>query len=170
MTCGIKSARRHFWSPTGPSHAPAPFYISLANASAHGALAHGLFLNSHGFTAFDVGKSSRQEMWISSPDPVLDYFLFAGPTLAKVLEQFTALSGRLSLPPKWSLGMKYDYDNGKQDERFDESLTAAFAAHGIAQDRVILEPGWQQPQFLWDKARPPPLVPVGTLLYGEKGY
>ena len=98
-------------SDRGPSHAPAPFYISLANASTHGAesVAHGFMLNSHGFSAFDIGKSSQGEMLVSSPDPVLDYFLFAGPTPAKVLEQYTALTGRLSLPPKWSLGMKVSF-------------------------------------------------------------
>ena len=59
--------------------APAPFYISLANTSTGGgAVAHGFFLNSHGFSAFDIGKNSSAQLLISSPDPVMDYFLFAG--------------------------------------------------------------------------------------------
>lgn len=135
-------------SDDGPSHAPAPFYISLANTSTTGALAHGFFLNSHGFSAFDIGKNSSGRVLISSPDPVMDYFLFAGPTPIDVMRQFTALTGRMSLPPKWSLGMKYDYNDRKQNEQFDETLTTAFASNGIAMDRVILEPGWQNPQYL----------------------
>lgn len=41
-------------------------------------MAHGFFLNSHGFSAFDIGKNSSAQLLISSPDPVMDYFLFAG--------------------------------------------------------------------------------------------
>lgn len=48
---------------TGPSHAPAPYYISLAqDASTNKSVAHGYFLNTHGYSSFDVGSNSSQEM------------------------------------------------------------------------------------------------------------
>lgn len=100
---------------TGPSHAPAPSYISLAvDAATNKSLAHGFFLNTHGYSAFDLGATTPAQLGISSPDPVFDYFLFAGPTPAAVIRQFaTVAGGRMSLPPKWAMGMKYDpQENG----------------------------------------------------------
>lgn len=48
---------------TGPSHAPAPFYISLAqDVQTNKSVAHGLFLNTHGYSSFDVGSNTSQEM------------------------------------------------------------------------------------------------------------
>ena len=65
---------------TGPSHAPAPSYISLAtDAAANQSVAHGFFLNTHGYSAFDLGAAVPGQLGISSPDPIMDYFLFAGP-------------------------------------------------------------------------------------------
>lgn len=79
-------------------------------------MAHGFFLNTHGFSAFDVGANRSGELWVSSPDPVLDYFLFAGPSPAAVLGQFTTVTGRMSLPPKWAMGLKYDPLDRAQNE------------------------------------------------------
>ncbi len=95
---------------TGPSHAPAPSYISLGvDAATNKSLAHGFFLNTHGYSAFDLGATTSTQLGISSPDPIFDYFLFAGPTPAAVIRQFaTVAGGRMSLPPKWAMGMKYD--------------------------------------------------------------
>jgi len=37
-------------------------------------------------------------------DGDLDYYVFVGPTLPEVVRRFTALTGRMALPPRWSLG------------------------------------------------------------------
>ena len=53
---------------SGPSHAPAPFYISLASdPSTNKSLAHGFFLNTHGYSAFDLGATTTAKLGISSP-------------------------------------------------------------------------------------------------------
>jgi hypothetical protein len=44
--------------PDGQSHAPAPFYISVQPGGA--GLAHGLLLNSHRYSMFDVGLVNDQ--------------------------------------------------------------------------------------------------------------
>ena len=49
-----------------------------------------------------------------------------------------------------------------------------WASLGATERAAAAELGWANAEH-WDggmetAARPPPLVPVGTLLYGEKGY
>ena len=140
---------------TGPSHAPAPSYISLAkNAATNSSVAHGFFLNTHGFSAFDVGANDTQKLMISTPDPVYDYFLFAGPTPAAVIGQFSNVAGgRMSLPPKWAMGMKYDPDESGDNQSFIQSIVEDFADHGVRMDRVVLEPAWQGDQYNWNTAK-----------------
>ena len=69
--------------PDGRSHAPAPFYISLAKDGR----AHGLLLNTNRYSMWDVGRGSGQELRIHTGDPTLEYYLFIGPTPVDVLRQ-----------------------------------------------------------------------------------
>ena len=118
---------------TGPSHAPAPSYISLGiDAATNRSLAHGFFLNTHGYSAFDLGATTPTELGISSPDPIFDYFLFAGPTPAEVIRQFaTVAGGCMSMPPKWAMGMKYDpQENGDNVSYLDRSCCPLFKGFG----------------------------------------
>ena len=142
---------------TGPSHAPAPSYISLAtDAATNRSVAHGFFLNTHGYSAFDLGAGTPSQLGISSPDPIFDYFLFAGPTPAAVIGQFaTVAGGRMSLPPKWAMGMKYDPQEDGDNGTFVPKVLNQFADRGIRPDRAILEPAWQNPQYLWDEKKFP---------------
>jgi hypothetical protein len=93
----------------GPSHAPAPFYCSVRSdpGSPAGFVAHGVLLNTGGYSMFDLGNSSQAEIRIHSPDKVMDSFLFVGPTPKAVIAQMTSISGRPPLPPLWALGFKY---------------------------------------------------------------
>eukprot|EP01051_Picozoa_sp_SAG22_P005310 SAG22_NODE_311_length_12629_cov_20.911891_5_plen_1434_part_00 len=142
---------------TGPSHAPAPSYISLAaDAATNKSVAHGYFLNTHGYSAFDLGATTPGQLGISSPDPVMDYFLLAGPTPAAVIGQFATIAGgKMSLPPKWAMGMKYDPRENGDNQTYVPQVLKEFAARGIRPDRAILEPAWQDPQYLWDPKKFP---------------
>lgn len=142
---------------SGPSHAPSPSYISLGrNRQTNVSVAHGFFLNSHGYSAFDVGMSNPDEILVSSPDPIYDYFLFAGPTPAAVIGQYSeVVGGRMSLPPKWAMGMKYDPAEKGYNTSFIETVVSQFAARGIRPDRVVLEPAWQGEQYNWDTGKFP---------------
>ena len=140
---------------TGPSHAPSPSYISLArDKQTNKSLAHGFFLNTHGYSAFDVGHSNSGELLVSSPDPIYDYFLFAGPTPRAVIGQFSeVVGGRLSLPPKWAMGMKYDPAEAAYNTTFIDTVVQQFADRGVRPDRVVLEPAWQGQQYNWDGSK-----------------
>ena len=125
---------------TGPSHAPAPSYISLAtDAATNASVAHGFFLNTHGYSAFDLGASAPGQLGISSPDPIMDYFLFAGPTPAAVIGQFANVAGGcMSLPPKWAMGMKYDpRENGKHTPQSHRNMICRHTSDRLLWLQVI---------------------------------
>ena len=121
-------------APDGESHAPAPFYISIA---ADGT-AHGFLLNTNRYSAWDVGNSSKDEIRISTGDSDLEYFLLAGPTPAAVLKQLASLCGLPPLPPMWSLGFKYHTLN-TQPQAYVEAIVKNFSAHKIPLSHVVIE-------------------------------
>jgi len=148
----------------GPSHAPAPFYISVGKAGSK-SVSHGFFLNTHGYSAFDVGSSVNDALLVSSPDPVLDYFLFAGPTVREVVQQFTTVTGKMTIPPKWAMGLKYDPWDSHQNQAFVESIVrlathfrtfaslfSPFLFVIAFGDRLVLLEG-PPPQYYWDSSR-----------------
>ena len=90
---------------------------------------------------------------------VVDLFFFAGPTNHAVLEQFTALTGRMSMPPKWAMGLWYHpQENSNQNVVLD--VVASFAKNDVPLAALTLEPPWQthayscsyvwNPSMFWD--------------------
>ena len=61
--------------------------------------------------------------------------------------------GRISLPPSWAMGMKYDPAEGGDNATFVKTVIEEFAARGIRPDRAILEPAWQGTQYNWNTAK-----------------
>jgi len=74
-----------------------PFYITSQG--------YGVLVNNPGNVSFEVASHHSTRVQFSIEEHTLDYYIFGGPTPKKVLEQFTALSGRPSLPPVWSFGL-----------------------------------------------------------------
>jgi alpha-D-xyloside xylohydrolase len=73
-----------------------------------------LFLSSRGYGVFvhdttriglDFGATSGHALAIEVPGSSLDYFFLYGPTLTRILESYTGLTGRAPVPPKWSFGV-----------------------------------------------------------------
>lgn len=84
-----------------------PFFITFRNG-----LAHGLFFDNPSKTVFDL-RTDDTYYSITAETGIIDYYVFAGPTIKDVLEQYTALTGRMPIPPKWSLGYhqsRYSYE------------------------------------------------------------
>ncbi|WP_010094251.1 glycoside hydrolase family 31 protein [Ornithinibacillus scapharcae] len=84
-----------------------PYFMTLRNGKAHG-----IFFDNTFRTFFDM-KSSEENYSFSAEGGQLDYYVMAGPHPKMVLEQYTYLTGRMPLPPKWSLGYhqsRYSYE------------------------------------------------------------
>ena len=134
----------------GNSHAVTPFFLSTRG--------YGIFLNTNTYSNFDLGKTNKELMEIRSQDPVLDYYLFYGPTFHDLLQRYTRLTGRMQMPPKWGLGFWYRM---KSDWKADKAgaIAKEFRDHEIPCDVLGLEPAWQTHayscSYIWNRSQFP---------------
>jgi alpha-glucosidase len=84
---------------TDPLYQSIPFFIGL-----RGGTAYGLFTDNSYRTRFDMGSTDRFHYAVSAEGGDIDQYLIAGPSMAEVLRRYTGLTGRMPLPPRWSLG------------------------------------------------------------------
>jgi len=76
-----------------------PFYIGIHNNKSYG-----LFYNNTYKLFFNFGLSTPGFTSVTSDGGDVDYFLMYDTTVAKVISHYTSLTGRMPLPPLWSLG------------------------------------------------------------------
>jgi len=82
-----------------------PFYITFVPNLQ---IAYGLFYDNLATTTFEMGGEIDNYYapyrYYQADDGDLDYYLIYGPSIAEVVEKFSALTGRIPLPPRWALG------------------------------------------------------------------
>jgi len=86
-------------SSTDPLYSDVPFFMVL-----RGGQAHGIFLDNTWRSFFDIGREQPNLLTFGADGGDLDYYFINGPDPKKVIERYTALTGRMPLPPLWSLG------------------------------------------------------------------
>ncbi|MRH44197.1 DUF4968 domain-containing protein [Aquibacillus halophilus] len=117
---------------TDPLYESIPYFMTLRDGRAHG-----IFFDNTSRTTFDM-KSAKDIYSIKAETGQLDYYVFAGPSPKDVLEQYTYLTGRMPIPPKWALGYhqsRYSY----QSEHEVRELAANFIKKEIPVDVIYLD-------------------------------
>jgi len=92
---------------TDPLYKAIPFFVGLRKG-----VAYGLFFDNTYWSSFDFGKESADYFSFGADGGELNYYFVAGPEPKKVIERYTALTGRSPLPPLWTLGYqqcRYSY-------------------------------------------------------------
>lgn len=92
---------------TDPLYQSIPFYIGI-----HNGLQYGIFQDNSHKTYFNFGASNDRFMSFGSASGEMNYYLIANSSVAKIIESYTFLTGRIEMPPYWSLGFqqcKYSY-------------------------------------------------------------
>jgi alpha-glucosidase len=96
------------WNTDAPDHTPItdplyetfPFFMGI-----HSGLTYGYFLDNTHKSYFDFGAScDDQFIWMGADDGDLNYYFFGAQTIADIIEDYTWLTGRMEMPPLWSLG------------------------------------------------------------------
>jgi alpha-glucosidase len=116
-----------------PLYATFPFYIGI-----HGRLVYGVYLDSTWRTRFNFGAANDRFASFSTEGGAVRYYLFAGEGVADLLESYTAVTGRMPLPPLWSLGYhqsRYSYRSQGEVLR----VARTFRDKGIPCDAVHLD-------------------------------
>lgn len=88
-----------YGSVTDNMYQAIPFFMALRPG-----IAYGVFFNTTYWSQFDLGAEQPGVWQMESRGPELDYYLIYGPRPAQILETYTALTGRMPLPPRWALG------------------------------------------------------------------
>jgi alpha-glucosidase len=116
-----------------------PYYMSIPffyHQNAQTAAIGGSFIDNgyRGFYDF-TGEETYQ---ISFAGGQYSEYVFAGPAMADILEDYTWLTGRINLPPMWALG--YHQCRWKRYSQEDvEALGAKFRECGIPLDTLWLD-------------------------------
>ncbi|GAB2705453.1 hypothetical protein GCM10027037_34130 [Mucilaginibacter koreensis] len=144
------------WNTDAPHHTPEtdplyesfPFYIGL-----HGGLTYGLFLDNTHKSYFDFGASTdNQTSWFGADAGDLNYYFFGAQGVARIIEDYTWLTGRMEMPPLWSLGYqqcRWSYMSAQEVLEVAET----FRNHQIPADVVYCDIDYMDAYkiFTWNK-------------------
>jgi alpha-glucosidase len=84
-----------------PLYTAIPYYLAYEPASG---TAYGVLYDNLSVTEFDIGKTDPAAVSCQADDGDLDYYLIFGPSPDEVAVKYSRLTGRPSLPPRYSLG------------------------------------------------------------------
>ncbi|MDB5029285.1 glycoside hydrolase family 31 protein [Mucilaginibacter sp.] len=85
---------------TDPLYKTFPFFIGL-----HSGLTYGLFFDNTHKSYFDFGATTDEQMsWFGADGGDMNYYFFGAQNIRNILEDYTWLTGRMEMPPLWSLG------------------------------------------------------------------
>lgn len=145
---------------TDPLYESIPFFLAVK-----GGVAHGIFFNNSYWSSFDMGKESRDRYSFGAQGGTLDYYVIAGPGPKDVVSRFTALVGRMPLPPLWSLGYQQCRWSYYPEERVRE-LAKTFRDKKIPADVIYLDIDYMEGYriFTWsEKNFPRPAAMIADL-------
>jgi len=136
---------------TDPLYTTFPFYIGL-----HNGLCYGIFLDNTYQSDFNFGASNNRFSSFGARGGNLDYYFIHQPTVSQIIESYTFLTGRMPLPPLWSLGYhqnRYSYYPDTEVLRIAETLREK----NIPCDSITLDIHYMDEYklFTWDKTRFP---------------
>jgi alpha-D-xyloside xylohydrolase len=137
----------------------------------------GLFFHHHSKLTYELANPALQTAAARVADPYLDYFFIHGPSPKEIISRYTELTGRPTVPPRWSFGVWWSrcmYRNRDQVEGIVERLQEL----DIPGDVIHLDPLWLKGRkdkrldgchFEWDdEAFPDPQGFVDWL--GDRGF
>lgn len=116
---------------------------------------YGLFFDSYRRGYFDIGQSQTDVMEFGVKDSVLSTYLIFDERPAYLLAEYTRLTGRQPLPPRWALGYiqsRYGYKSQNQAAQ----IVAQTKAAGFPIDATLMDLYWfggkeRMGDLKWDK-------------------
>lgn len=89
----------HYGPHDDPLYVSIPFYIGL-----HSNLAYGIFLDNSYKSLFNFGAGTQRFSSFSAVDGEMDYYFIHQPDVKGIIKDYTALTGRMPMPPLYALG------------------------------------------------------------------
>ena len=137
-----------------PIYSSIPFYVGI-----HNNLNYGIFLDNTYQSDFNFGASNNRFSSFSAQGGEMNYYFIYNKNLADIITSYTGLTGRMAMPPLWSLGYqqnRYSYYPDTEVLRVAQTLREKkIPADGITLDIHYMD---NYKLFTWDKNRfPDPL-------------
>lgn len=123
---------------TEQSYKNVPFFMSIKG--------YGIFVNSTAKIIFNMGAESNVSYSFEVKDKTLDLYFIYGPSFKEILYRYTELTGRPSIPPKWSFGLWMSggfLDIYKTRKSFEE-LAEKIRYHNLPCDVIHIDPWWMK--------------------------
>ncbi|WP_236652857.1 glycoside hydrolase family 31 protein [Chitinophaga vietnamensis] len=134
-----------------PIYSTIPFYIGI-----HHHLNYGIFFDNTFQSDFNFGASNNRFSSFGARGGEMNYYFIYHPQLVNIVSTYTALTGRMPLPPMWSLGYqqnRYSYYPDTEVMRIAETLREKrIPADGITLDIHYMD---AYKLFTWNKDRFP---------------
>ena len=134
-----------------PIYSTIPFYIGI-----HSGLNYGIFLDNTWQSDFNFGASNNRFSSFGVQGGEMDYYFIYHTRLADITTSYTDLTGRMPLPPLWSLGYqqnRYSYYPETEVFRIAQTLREKkIPADGITLDIHYMD---AYKLFTWNKDRFP---------------
>lgn len=92
---------------TDPLYCSTPFYIGI-----HHGLLYGIFFDNTFKSFFNFGASNDRFSSFSADAGEMNYYFMTGNSVKEIISHYTSLTGRMPMPPKWSIGYqqcRYSY-------------------------------------------------------------
>ncbi|MDP4185679.1 MAG: glycoside hydrolase family 31 protein [Bacteroidota bacterium] len=128
-----------------------PFFIGL-----HSGLCYGIFMDNSSKSNFNFGAGNNRFSSFSAAYGEMDYYFFYSKNVPGIIESYTQLTGRIPMPPLWSLGYQQCRWTYFPD---DEVMNVAthFRERKIPVDMMYLDIHFMDHYklFTWDKNRFP---------------
>jgi len=130
----------------------AEYPVPLLLSTGRDGHAYGVFFDNVHRLRFDLGHTKASELRLDADGGEIDLYVIDGPTLAEVLERYTGLTGRPSLPPLWALGYWQSkctyYDWNALDEAYHQ-----LDSRGFPVDAMVIDADWPEhvQDYQWAK-------------------
>ncbi|GAB6098495.1 glycoside hydrolase family 31 protein [Halanaerocella petrolearia] len=150
---------------TDPLYQSIPFLIGFKEDTSYG-----IYFDNTYKSHFDLGTTGKDYYSFWAEGGKMDYYFINGPELKAVISDYTELTGKMPLPPKWALGYhqsRYSY----YPETKVRDLAETFREKEIPCDAIHFDIHYMDDYkiFTWDRDRfPNPEQMLGDL--GEDGF
>ncbi|MDM0785925.1 glycoside hydrolase family 31 protein [Clostridium perfringens] len=110
-----------------------PFYVALKEEATYG-----IFFDNSFRSYFDMGKEMGDRIFFGAIEGQIQYYFIPGENIKEVVKNYTALTGRMEMPPLWSLGYQQCRFSYFSQEEVRE-LVKTFEEKDIPLDVVYLD-------------------------------
>ncbi|HZY82072.1 MAG TPA: glycoside hydrolase family 31 protein [Cyclobacteriaceae bacterium] len=129
-----------------PLYCSTPFYIGI-----HHKQMYGIYFDNSYKSFFNFGASNNRFASFSADSGAMNYFLIEGNSVGEIVGHYTWLTGRMEMPPLWSLGYqqcRYSYYPDKEVK----TLARTFREKDIPADVIVLDIHYMDKYkiFTWD--------------------